>query len=68
MPVYYPAMNVEKLYRLVMSTFPGVEAPKARNNDTICSLIKSYIVHKLDYCDHDAGLDRYRSTENLMMN
>lgn len=61
MPMEHPDMKVEKLYKFLMSIFPGKESLKPEKNCKLWNPIFNYALGKLDCCDRDSGVSRYSS-------
>lgn len=58
MSMDYLGVEVGKLYKLLMSKFPGKGGPKGENNGVLWKPIFHYAVNKLDRSGHDGGEGR----------
>lgn len=67
MSMEYPDMKVKKLYKFLMSKFPGEEALKSEKNSTLWNPIFNYSVDKLDRRDCSGPVERCSSTKELLM-
>lgn len=68
MHMKYYGIKMEKLYALVMSMLPDEEAVNAEKNRPLWNPLLNYVVYRLNCCASDGEVDRYSSTEEVIIN